>query len=65
MMAPFHGTQTNFIDHEIGVWGIDYVTDLFNKGYDAIYTTAGWKWQLPVTVAVDVEGLSRKLAPIR
>lgn len=49
MMAPFHGTQTNFIDHEIGVWGIDYVTDLFNKGYDAIYTTAGWKWQLPVT----------------
>lgn len=47
MMAPFYGTQEDFIKREISVWGIDYITDLFDKGYDAIETTAGWKWQMP------------------
>lgn len=55
MTPQFYGTQDDFIKREIEVWGIDYITDLFDKGYDAIKTTAGWKWQMPVAVrATDV-----------
>lgn len=56
MMTPFHGTKTDFIKRESRVWGEDVVDNLLDGGYDAVYTTAGWKWILPLTVKVDKEG---------
>lgn len=50
MMTPYFGTETQFINREIDTWGESYITDLLNKGYVAVFTTAGWKWQMPVVV---------------
>lgn len=53
MTANTFNTQGDFITHEIKVWGFEYIENLLNHGYDAILTTAGWKWVLPNKVAND------------
>jgi len=55
-------TRDEFINHEIHVWGIDYISDLFDKGYEvvALATQDGdtrWSWLLtnrPVSATVSV-----------
>lgn len=42
-------TYTEFINHEIAIWGEDYVFDLLDKGYSVVNTTHGYKWVLPAS----------------
>lgn len=39
-----------FLDHEISVWGEDYIFDLIDRGYRAVETTAGCRWLAPALV---------------
>lgn len=44
-------TETEFIQHEIAVWGVDYVFDLLDRGYTPtqliVNGTLRWWWILP------------------
>jgi len=44
-------TREQFIDQEIRVWGFDYISDLFDRGYEVCELTSShggnkWSWLL-------------------
>lgn len=41
-------TETEFLNREISVWGVEYVDSLLERGYEPKLTTRGWTWILPV-----------------
>ncbi len=49
-MTGYLGTETEFINHESRTWGIEYIEELLDKGYEPKLTTDGWRWILPVKV---------------
>lgn len=49
-------SQEQFIDKTIQIWGLDYVSDLFDKGYEPELLTdrigkQNWVWILQLRVA--------------
>jgi hypothetical protein len=44
-------TEEEFIQREMKIWGIDYIDDLFMKGYKPTYveTLQKWMWLLPTS----------------
>lgn len=60
-MAPTHKTETDFIRHEIAVWGEDYVFDLIEQGYVATdVPELGWRF-----MPVQSSERTRTLVPLR
>ena len=41
-------TETEFLNSEIAVWGLQEVEDLIERGFSPRLTTKGWTWTLPV-----------------
>lgn len=51
--------QVNFINHEIAVWGEDYIHDLINRGYEPVLVSNQtgdfkWTWKMPVISQVSM-----------
>jgi len=49
--------QVNFINHEIAVWGEDYIHDLLDRGYEPVLVCNQegdfkWTWILPIQSGV-------------
>jgi hypothetical protein len=40
---------TAYLEHDIAVWGEDYIFDLLDRGYQLHQTNQGIKWILPLT----------------
>ena len=47
-METNHMTYQQFMDREIRIWGEDYIFDLFDRGYNVVLTTSGYKWVMPL-----------------
>lgn len=41
-------TETEFLNAEIAVWGLEEVEDLLERGFSPKLTTQGWTWVMPV-----------------
>lgn len=41
-------TETEFLNSEIAVWGLEEVEDLIDRGFSPILTSQGWTWIMPV-----------------
>lgn len=41
-------TETEFLNEEIRIWGLDYIEALLERGYEPKLTDKGWTWLLPV-----------------
>lgn len=48
-------TKQEFIDHEVSVWGEDYIFDLLDRGYEAVQLSFNgdnsqikWWWRHPI-----------------
>lgn len=40
-------TESEFLNKEISIWGLEEVEDLIDRGFNPIKTTQGWTWVLP------------------
>lgn len=41
-------TESQFLAHEIAIWGLEEIEDLIERGFNPRLTTQGWTWVLPV-----------------
>lgn len=39
--------EEKFIEKEIKVWGIDYISDLFDKDFKPEFIDGKWRWVQP------------------
>lgn len=42
-------TIETYIQHEIHIWGEEYIFDLLDKGYEVVLTDKGYRWVLPAS----------------
>jgi hypothetical protein len=56
-------TKDEFIQHEVSVWGEDYIFDLIDRGYEAVEMVVDgstrWWWKLESSKAVDSTALTQ------
>jgi hypothetical protein len=47
-LTTINYTESEFLNAEIAVWGLEEVESLIERGFNPILTTQGWTWVLPV-----------------